>query len=98
KRLPAATIPDDHLARAVLPGGNRSLEGVVIHRMVFDMHRHAFDRWIQAWALRYCPAFHRAVNFEPEVIVQSARPVLLYDKLRLAGRSSLCLPRTLSPC
>jgi hypothetical protein len=40
---PHAAIPDHHRSAAVLAGGNHSLEGVVVVRMVLGAHRQALD-------------------------------------------------------
>ena len=48
--------------------------------MVFDMHRHAFVVWIEARPLGYRPAFHAAVEFQPEVVVQARSPMFLNHK------------------
>jgi hypothetical protein len=49
--------------------------------MVFDMHGEALFRRVEAGALWNRPAFQRAVDFKPKIIVQAAR---IMPKLRFA--------------
>ncbi len=50
------------------------------------MHRHPLLRRVEARALRHGPALQRAVELEPEVVVQRARRVLLdHERERLAA-------------
>ena len=48
--------------------------------MVLDVHRHPLFGRIVARPSRHRPAQHDAVELEPEVVVQPARPVLLDDE------------------
>src|SRR5690606_33125720 len=78
--LPDAAIPDDHIARAVLPGRNGALEAGVVQRMGFHVHGQALVLGVQAWALGHRPALQGAVQFQAEVVVQTAGVVLLDDE------------------
>jgi hypothetical protein len=77
QRLPGTLVPDDHLAGAVLLGRNRAFEVRVRDRVVLDLHGHPLVVRVVAGAFRHGPAFHRAVELEPEIVVQAAGPVLL---------------------
>jgi hypothetical protein len=77
---PLAAVPDDHRARTVLPGRDGAFEVGIRDRMVFDVHRHALHAGIEARALGHSPALERAVEFEPEVVMQLARMVLLHHE------------------
>ena len=79
-RRPVPGIPDDDLAGSVLRGRDDAFECRVGKRMVFDFNCHALDLWIEARPFRNRPALHHAVQFQPEVILQAAGPMLLYDE------------------
>ncbi|KAG1251901.1 hypothetical protein G6F68_012041 [Rhizopus microsporus] len=85
-RHPAALVPDDDLAGAVPALGYLAFELGVREGMIFHLHGHALDGGIVAGALGHRPALHRAVQLQPEVIMQPAGPVLLDDEG--AGRFS----------
>src|SRR5438067_179213 len=70
-RRPRPAIPHDDAARAVIALGDIAFERAVIDRMILDMHREPLHRWIEARALGHGPRFERAVEFEPEVVVQA---------------------------
>ena len=74
---PFAAIPHDHGAGAVLSLRDHALEAAVAERMVLDVHGHAPHMRIEARALGNRPALERAVELEPEVVVQAPRGVLL---------------------
>src|SRR5690606_19966784 len=65
-RHPDALVPYDDLARAILALGDFPLELVVGNGVVFYLDGHALDRWIETGALGHRPAFHRAIEFQPE--------------------------------
>src|SRR5690606_9773958 len=75
--LPDAAVPDDHIARAVLPGRNAALEAAVVQWMVFHMHGQALVAGIQARTLGHCPALQGAVQLPWEVVAQAPGSVLL---------------------
>src|SRR5262245_32336513 len=77
---PAAAVPDDDAAGAILAFGNAALELGVIERMVLDMHREALVLWRQARAPGDGPALQDAVELEAQVVVQTARGVLVHDE------------------
>src|SRR4030095_9968131 len=101
-RFPGAAVPDDDVAGAVLARGNRALAPRVIERMVLDVHRHPLVGRVEARALGHRPALQRALELEPEVVVQTAGGVLLDHErerwadarlaaLRLAGDAEVAL-------
>src|SRR3546814_8577849 len=51
-----------------------------MRRSADPLHGHALDARIVAGALGHRPAFHGAVQFRAEVVVQPAGPVLLDDE------------------
>ena len=76
-RMPTAFVPDDDLAGAVLAGRYRAFKTGIGNRMVFDVHRHALVMGVEAGPFWNRPAFHRAIEFQPEVVMQPGCPVLL---------------------
>ncbi len=87
-RLPRAAIPDDDGARAVLMRRNDALEGAVLQRMVFDVHREPLLVRVEAWALGDRPAQQHAIELQPEVVMELARRVFLDhegERFRLAS-------------
>src|SRR3712207_7222407 len=46
-----------------------------LFRSVLDMHGHAAVMGVVARPFRHGPAFHGAVELEPEIVVQAAGPV-----------------------
>src|SRR4051794_41062229 len=79
--LPTAAVPDHHGAAAILPLRNGPFECVVFDRMIFHVDRKAFVARNKARTTGNRPALHHAVEFEPQVVMQAARRVLLYDEL-----------------
>src|SRR5581483_4316944 len=53
---------------------------VVFYWVVLDVDRKPLVMRIEARAPRYRPALHHAVEFEPEIVMQAARRVLLHHK------------------
>ena len=79
-RRPQAAVPDDDIACSVLFGWNLAFKVGVGKRMVFHMHAHALDSRVETGPLGNSPTFQRALQFQPEVIVQIACCMLLDDK------------------
>src|SRR5579884_1316279 len=75
---PPAAVPDHDGAAAVFALGYRSLERVVLDRMILDLHSKALLAGIETWTARHRPALHHTVEFEPQIVVQPARGMLLY--------------------
>ena len=80
ERGPDAAIPDQRGAGAVLPARNDALEPAIFERVVFDMNRQALLARIEARPFRHRPALQHPVEFEPEIVMQPARRMLLDDK------------------
>ena len=78
-RCPRAPVPDHHRAAAVFAGRDDSFKGRVFPRVVLDVGGHAFDGRIDRRSLRNGPRKEHAGPFEPEVVVEGRRPVLLDD-------------------
>ena len=83
---PGAAIPDHHGAAAVLALRDGALELVVFDRMILDVDREPLLARNKARPARHRPAHHHAVEFEPQVVMQPRRVVLLDD----VARSPLC--------
>ena len=75
-----AAIPDDHFARAVLPGGNDAFERPVVVRVVLHVHGQALFVTIEGRTLGHGPGQQHPIAFEPEVVVQPRGRVLLDDE------------------
>ena len=75
-----AAVPDDHFARAVLPGWNHAFERGVVVRMVLDMHGKPLFVGIERRTLGHGQGQQDAVAFEPEVVVQSRGGMQLDDE------------------
>ena len=59
------------------PFGNGAFEIAVIERMIFDLHRQPLVVRIERGAARDRPGFEDAVEFQPEIVVQPRRVMLL---------------------
>src|SRR5258706_10969857 len=75
-----AAVPHDHFARAVLLGGNHAFERGVVVRVVLGHDGEALVRGVERGASGNRPGLEHAVAFQPEVVVQLARRVLLYHE------------------
>src|SRR5690606_19539760 len=69
-------------SRPVLSFGNLAFELVVGNRVIFYMDGHTLVSRIEAGSLGYGPPFHRAIQFQPEVVMQAPGPVFLYNTSR----------------
>ena len=72
-----AAVPDDHLAGAILAGGNHAFERGIVVRMIFDMHSEPLFVTIERRSLGHGPGQQDTVAFEPEVVVQPGGGMLL---------------------
>src|SRR5262245_7125109 len=81
---PAAAIPDDDATRTVFAVRDLALEFGVIERVILGAHGEPLVGRQQAWAARDGPALQHAIQLEPQVVVQSARVVLVHDE-QVAG-------------
>ena len=83
---PAPEVPDDHGPRPVVPLGNHALEVRVLDRMVLDVHGEPLLGRVERGALRHRPGEQHAAPFEPQVVVEPARGVLLHhEQARAVG-------------
>ncbi len=76
-------IPQHDGATAVFARGDRSLEGVVVERVVLDLHRQPLDARIETRSLGHRPTLHHSIELEPKIEVEVARGMLLHHKLEL---------------
>src|SRR4029077_3436197 len=76
-RKPLPAVPDQHRAAAILAFRDRAFEIVVFDRVILDVHGEAFFARHQARPARHRPALHHAVEFEPQIVMQPCRRVLL---------------------
>jgi len=84
-RRPAALVPDDHRAAAILALGDNALEGEVFERMILGMDRKALLADGKARPARDGPALQHPVELEPQIVVQAARIVLLHAEAIAGG-------------
>ena len=87
-----AAIPDDDLAGAVLAFRDHAFERAVVVRVILGHHRQAFVVAVQRRSFRHCPGLQHAVAFEPEVVMQPSRRMLLHDEKQQARRPNRRLP------
>src|SRR5262245_62510188 len=76
-RLPAAAIPDHDRAAAIFALRDRTFELVVLDRVVFHLYGKALLTRNQARPAGHRPAFHHAVEFETQIVMQAPCRVLL---------------------
>src|SRR4051812_1813783 len=79
-RNPVAAIPDHHGPAAILALRYGTFECVVFDRVVLDVNGQALLSRHQARAFGNRPAFHHAIELEPEVVMQPPRRMLLNDE------------------
>ena len=75
-----AGVPDDDLARPVLPPGDDALEGGVGDGVVLGHDGVAADGGVAAGAAGHGPGLHDTAHLQPEVVVEAGRVVLLDDE------------------
>src|SRR5690606_17237709 len=79
-RCPYALVPEKHRACTVILFRYRAFESRVIHRMIFGSDSKALVCRVAAWPACDGPAFQNAIQFKPEVIMQSRCRMLLHDE------------------
>ncbi len=84
-RRPISAIPKLHRAAAVFTLGDGALEISVFERMIFHFDCQALVGRIDGGSARDRPGFEDAVEFEPEVVVETAGGVLLDDEAEFVG-------------
>src|SRR5262249_24102742 len=92
---PAPGAPHPPRPPAVLALGNGALEAAVFERMILHLHGEALVGGVEARALGHRPALERAVELEPEIVMEMAGCVLL-DHEGQIRRSAPAGPRTLA--
>ena len=90
--LPGAAIPDHHGAAAVFALRDGALERVVFDGVILDVDGEPLVVGIEARAARDGPALHDAVEFQPQVVVQPGR-VMLLDDIAVRRRRAGSRPR-----
>src|SRR5215218_4213921 len=84
-RRPAAFVPNDHRAAAILALRDDALEGEVFERMVLGMDRKALLAEGKARPARDGPALQHPVELEPQIVVEAAGIVLLHAEAVAGG-------------
>ncbi len=79
-RLPMPTIPDHDRPAAIFALRNRAFEFVVGDRMILNLDRKPLLAGHKLRSARYRPTFHDAIEFEPQIVVETSRRVFLYDE------------------
>src|SRR5882757_4190857 len=95
-RLPGAAVPELHGAAAILIFRNRAFEIAVVERMILDLDRQPLVVRIERGAARHRPGLEDAVEFEPEIVMQPGRIVLLDHEAPQLRRRNLDLARRLA--
>ena len=80
--LPIAAIPELDGSAAILAFGNRAFEIAIIERMVLDLDRQALVMRIERGPSRHRPGLEHAVEFEPKIVMEPRRIVLLDHEAR----------------
>ena len=78
---PAAAIPDDHGAGAVVALRDHVLEVEILDWMVLGLDRQSFVGGIERGAVRYRPTAQYSVDLEAQVVVHAGRGVLVHDEV-----------------
>jgi hypothetical protein len=76
----AAAVPDDDRAGAVVVRRNDALEIAVLEGMVLGGHRQALLGRVQRGSLGHRPGDQHAVDLQPQVVVATARGMLLHHE------------------
>ena len=79
-----AVVPDDYVAGAIISLGYFTLELGVLERVIFSLNSEAFIARIHRRAFGDGPGLHHAIHFQPEIVMQAPRVMLLNDELRAA--------------
>jgi len=82
-RIAGAVVPDERVARAVLPVRDPALEAAVLQRVVLGLDGQPLDRRIVAGSLGHRPRGQSAVHLQAHVVVQAGGIVLVDHERRL---------------
>ena len=85
---PAAPVPDDDGAGAVVALGDHALEVAVLDGVVLDLHREALLGGVERRPLRDGPRPEDAAPLEAQVVVEAGGGVLLDDEEERAERAA----------
>src|ERR1700759_4061 len=85
-RRPGPAVPDHDGPAAILAFRDGALEAVVLDRMILDLHGKPLFAGIEAWSAGAGPALHNAIEFQPQIVMQPSRRVLLNDIAVPPGR------------
>ena len=80
-RLPGASVPEHHRPAAIFAFRDRALEGAIGQGMILGPHRQPLVGRIEAGPFGHGPAQQNAVQFQPEIVMQT-RGVVLLDQVR----------------
>ncbi len=84
--FPITTVPELHGAAAILALRNRAFEIAVVERMVLDLDRQPLVVRIERGPPGHGPGLEDAVEFEPQIVMQARRIVLLDHEPALLRR------------
>ncbi len=87
--FPGAAIPQHDGAAAILVVGNGAFEIAIVQRMILDLDREPFVARIERWPPRHRPGFEDAIEFQPQIVMQAGRVMLLDHEAPLFGRRDL---------
>ena len=77
QRLKGSLVPDHDRAAAVLVVGDGAFEITIVERMILDLDREPLVVRIERRPARHRPGLEDAVEFEPKIIMQPRRIMLL---------------------
>src|SRR2546421_10992450 len=88
-RLIGPLVPNNDFAGAVISFRNRSLEGSIFKRMIFDLDGQPFVAGVEGRPFRHRPRFQYTTELEAQIIVKPPGRMFLDDKNLSAFVSSL---------
>ncbi len=77
--IPVPSVPQQHSTSAIASARNHTLEVRLLERMILGSYCEALLARGEARAARQRPTLQYAVEFKPQVVVQSSRGMLLYS-------------------
>src|SRR5262245_57205962 len=84
--MPTSAVPDHYGAATVFTLGDHAFEFTILERVILNAHSEVLFTRHQRRSFRNRPAFENAVEFEPQVVMQRSRRMLLND-VRAAHRT-----------
>src|SRR5271165_3080797 len=70
-RFIRAAVPDNHIARAILPSGNLALKLTILEGVILDVNCQAFHAGVERWSFRHGPGFQYSVHLQAQVVMQT---------------------------